>query len=532
MRRTTRVLASLLSVALISGLAVTLSGASGATPSPLCPAVNGVSGSVQGCAFVVTVGPGGTVSVTGSADPFDAQEDTAYGVVNNSGGTLLSVALTGPDVFGFDADGLCTYAPADCSTSDATSSGYGGPGTSFTVADANDGSVSFPPGGLAAGSGTYFSLEGPGATGVGATVVTATSISGTEGASFNGTVATITSTSAATAGQFTSTINWGDTSSSTGSVNGPIGGPFTVTGSHTYTEEGTPTPSVTVADSTVTAPDNVAVATGSATISDASLSATPHSLAPQTTGVPSPAMTVATFTDANSYATASDFTATIAWGDGDTNPETVTGPSGGVFTVADAGGHAYATHGTGTFNPVVTILDDGGSPATATDTVAVADTVIPCTGGSCKGSLTTTTLNLQASTTTTGTGDVLFSTNPDTGANTLDCGDGFRHAPSVISESDTLVPGSSSITETDTFKAATGTKGTGIQGLFFWVCFRTSQPSQTFKDLFGKTTNQGLLPICNPFHVGAGPCVNYVIPAAGGNIVEKLTYPVGDPTHH
>jgi len=532
MRRATRVLVSLLCAALIAGLAVTFSGASGATPSPLCPAINGVSGGVQGCAYVVTVGAGGTVSVTGSPGPFDGQEDTAYGVVNNSGGTLLSVALSGPDVFGFDGDGLCTYAPADCSTSDASNSGYGGPGTSFTVTDANTGSVSFPPGGLAAGSGTYFSLEGPGAAATGATVVTATPISGVEGAPLSATVATITSTSTATAGQFAATINWGDTFSTSGTVGGPTGGPFTVTGGHTYTEEGAPTPTVTVTDSTLTSPDNVAVASGSATITDAALSAFPAPLAPLTTGVASPAMTVATFTDANPSATASDFTATTAWGDGDTNPETVTGPVEGVFTVTDAGGHAYATHGTGTFNPVVTILDDGGSTVKATDTVAVADAVIPCTSGSCNGSLNTSTLNLQASTTTTGSGDVLFSTNPDTGANTLDCGDGFRHEPSVISESDTLVPGSSSTTETDTFKAANGTKGKGIQGLLFWVCFRTSQPSQTFKDLFGKTTNQGLLPICNPLHVGAGPCVNYIVPAAGGNIVEKLTYPVGDPTHH
>jgi len=528
-----RVVAPLFCVALVSGLAVTFSGVtSGATASPLCPAVNGASGSVDGCAFVVTVGAGGTVSVTGSADPFDGQEDNAYGVVNNSGGTLLSVALTGADVFGFDGDGLCSFEPADCSTSDASNSGYAGPGTSFTATDDNDGSVSFPPSGLAAGSGTYFSLEGPGATAAGATVVTATPISGAEGAPFSGAVASITTGSTATAGQFTATINWGDSSSTSGSVTGPTGGPFTVTSGHTYTDEGSFTPTVTIADSTVTAPDNVATASSTATITDAALSASPFPLAPQTTGKPSPAMAVATFTDANPDATASDFTATIAWGDGDTNPETVTGPTDGAFTVSDAGGHAYATHGTGTFNPVVTIVDDGGSTATAMDSVAVADAVIPCTPGSCTGSLTTSSLNLQASTTTTGSGDVLFSTNPDTGTNTLSCGDEFRHEPSVISETDTLVPGSSSITETDTFKAVNGTKGKGLEGLFFWVCFRTSQPNQTFKDLYGNTTNQGLLPLCNPLHVGLGPCVNYIVYASGGNVVERLTYPVGDPTHH
>ena len=50
--------------------------------------------------------------------------------------------------------------------------------------------------------------------------------------------------------------------------------------------------------------------------------------------------TVATFTDANPNATASDFTATIDWGDGTSTSGTVVAQSGGSFAVD--GTHTYA----------------------------------------------------------------------------------------------------------------------------------------------------------------------------------------------
>ncbi|HJT34036.1 MAG TPA: MBG domain-containing protein, partial [Pirellulales bacterium] len=62
-------------------------------------------------------------------------------------------------------------------------------------------------------------------------------------------VATFVSSSASEPGSaFTATIHWGDGASSPGTVS-PFGGPFTVTGSHTYSDEGSFAVTIDVADS-------------------------------------------------------------------------------------------------------------------------------------------------------------------------------------------------------------------------------------------------------------------------------------------
>jgi hypothetical protein len=68
--------------------------------------------------------------------------------------------------------------------------------------------------------------------------------------SFSGVVANLTdANSRATTADFTTvTITWGDGSSSAGTVNGPTGGPFTVSGSHTYSSTGPESISVRVTD--------------------------------------------------------------------------------------------------------------------------------------------------------------------------------------------------------------------------------------------------------------------------------------------
>ncbi len=67
---------------------------------------------------------------------------------------------------------------------------------------------------------------------------------------------------------------------------------------------------------------------------------------------------VATFTSADSAAVASDYSATINWGDGTaTTAGTITEDSSGVFHVS--GTHDYT--GVGSFTPVVTIADSNGT---------------------------------------------------------------------------------------------------------------------------------------------------------------------------
>jgi hypothetical protein len=51
-----------------------------------------------------------------------------------------------------------------------------------------------------------------------------------------------------TVSDYTATIDWGDISTSSGTVSGPNGGPFTVSGSHSYATTGTFTITVSIAD--------------------------------------------------------------------------------------------------------------------------------------------------------------------------------------------------------------------------------------------------------------------------------------------
>jgi hypothetical protein len=68
------------------------------------------------------------------------------------------------------------------------------------------------------------------------------------------------------------------------------------------------------------------------------------------------------FADANPNAKSTDFTTgpgsvVIDWGDGSHSPGSVTGPTGGLFTVS--GSHTY--RGTGYFSVIVSVSDAGGS---------------------------------------------------------------------------------------------------------------------------------------------------------------------------
>jgi hypothetical protein len=190
--------------------------------------------------------------------------------------------------------------------------------------------------------------------------VTAVNISASEGAPFNGTVATFSdSNGKTTPASFTASIDWGDGTTTAGTITGGPGS-FTVTGQHTYADEGTFTTTVTV---TETGPGG-ATASGSATATAAeadALSGTPVTFSPQQ-GVPFTG-TVATFTDADTANVASDFTATIDWGDGNTTAGTVTGGAG-AFTVS--GTHTYAA--SGPFSVTVTLADDAPGTATASVT--------------------------------------------------------------------------------------------------------------------------------------------------------------------
>ena len=191
---------------------------------------------------------------------------------------------------------------------------------------------------------------------------TGTNFSATEGASFSGTVATFTDPdTGATASEYSATIAWGDGSSSSGTIAGPVGGPFIVSGAHTYLEEGAYAVAVTIVDIDNTS--NRDTATSVASVADAAVTATGVNAV---SGL-SFSGTVANFTDANTAAPVSDFTATINWGDGSAQTGGTVSGSGGSFKVD--GSHTYG--GTGPFTVKVHILDEGGSTADATTTILI-----------------------------------------------------------------------------------------------------------------------------------------------------------------
>jgi hypothetical protein len=188
--------------------------------------------------------------------------------------------------------------------------------------------------------------------------------SATEGKPFSNAVATFNDPdTSAKPTDYSASINWGDGTTSAGTISGS-GGNFTVTGSHTYAEEGSDKLIVTITD--VDNTKNSATASTSATVSDAAL----HAVAghPTRSGHTVSGM-VATFTDDDPNGTVSDYTASINWGDGKSSSGSIAAGSGN-FDVS--GSHAYAK--AGTFTVVVTIKDAGGSTATATLSVTVKAT--------------------------------------------------------------------------------------------------------------------------------------------------------------
>jgi hypothetical protein len=182
-------------------------------------------------------------------------------------------------------------------------------------------------------------------------------VSATEGSAVTAKVATFTDPNHSTpASAFTATIDWGDGSSSAGTVSG-ANGSFTVTGTHTYNEEGSF--SVRVQITETSAPSDTATTTSIATVADASLAATcaAPAVSPQ-----SFSSEVAALTDQNPDGSTADFTATIQWGDGTSSSGTVSGPTGGPYAVS--GSHTYTT--TGPVTITTSVSDDGGSDAKAT----------------------------------------------------------------------------------------------------------------------------------------------------------------------
>ncbi len=189
---------------------------------------------------------------------------------------------------------------------------------------------------------------------IGAFELVPLTIQPTEGAQFTGEVAV--SPNCGIENRVPPSIEWGDGQTAEGTIdeNG-------VSGSHTYIEEGTYYGSVTYVNDCGTHKVAFLAQVGDAPFSAAGVSV-------NTTAGTLLSATVATFTDADPAGTASDYTATINWGDGTTSAGTITSVAGGGFAVT--GSHTYANGGA--YPTSVAITDVGGATATATSTANVA----------------------------------------------------------------------------------------------------------------------------------------------------------------
>jgi Ca2+-binding RTX toxin-like protein len=196
-------------------------------------------------------------------------------------------------------------------------------------------------------------------------------ISANPNQSFSGAVASFGDTdTVSVAGDFAALVNWGDGTTSAGTVSGS-NGTFAVSGGHTYTGSGQYTVTVTLSDdapgtATATA-DSTAFVGGILAVTEVLNSATEHVALGGNT-------TVATFTDSNLADLASGLTATINWGDGTTSAGTVSGANG---SFAVTGAHTYADEGSEVVGVTVTRTADNTQTATGNVTVAEHDVLTP-----------------------------------------------------------------------------------------------------------------------------------------------------------
>jgi hypothetical protein len=184
-----------------------------------------------------------------------------------------------------------------------------------------------------------------------------------EGIPYTADLLTLTNpNSSVRATDLTATINWGDATASPGTLVAEGTG-FGVRGSHVYAEEGAYQVSVTIRDMH----GNQIVGKLPAAVADAPLTVTGATF--QAFTVTPVSGVVGVFTDANPWAQATDFRATIAWGDGLTSAATLVPLGNGRFEVR--GSHTYSL--AGRFAVAITVDDAGGSRAAAGGQAIVHD---------------------------------------------------------------------------------------------------------------------------------------------------------------
>jgi hypothetical protein len=287
-----------------------------------------------------------------------AQASPISAVEGNDTGSLTVASFTTPDMNSQAGDFTASVNWGDGNSDMGTVAGQNG---SFTVTDDH----------TYAEKGSYpVSVTiTDNVTGASTTVATTATVSdaaltltgglqlgAVAGQSSNLTLATLTDANPSAGEDYSATINWGDGSPTTqATVTYGADGGVSIGGSYAYAQKGSYIVTLSVQDV------DGATATATSTIVVGDVYA----------GIQSN-LTVASFQDSNTSVQASQFTATITWGDGTQSNGTVSG-SNGTFTVQ--GTHTYVVDSIdqpgGIYPATVTISDPSGNTLTSNGMVRV-----------------------------------------------------------------------------------------------------------------------------------------------------------------
>jgi hypothetical protein len=201
---------------------------------------------------------------------------------------------------------------------------------------------------------------------------TTNELSGIETGAVSGIVAHFSSNVTHVAGDFTVTIAWGDGTTSTGIVVANPSGGFDVMASHTWAQAGNYTFTASISDSNA----NMTVQ-GSATIQSRVIAVTGNSFT-STTKQPFSG-TVASFTDNLPGTTASSYTASVAWSDGQVTQANIVKNADGSFSIQTSRSFTKA-------GVVLASVSIGTTDGLFSGTTSLTATITaPSTNGKCCG---------------------------------------------------------------------------------------------------------------------------------------------------
>jgi uncharacterized protein (TIGR03118 family) len=235
-------------------------------------------------------------------------------------------------------------------------------GNGATAGDAGKLYFSSGPGGEQ--HGLFGSLQ------FGATALAATGValSVNAGTTFTGAVAAFGSTnSQAMAGDSTATIDWGDGTTTAGTVSATGNGGFNVNGMHIYGEDGAKTVVVVLHGTG----NLLATASSTIHVTEPALTLQAGQALTGIEGTDLGMVAVATFTHGDGAEPASTFIARIAWGDGTTTAGTIS-QSAGTYSIQ--GSHIYADEGS--FMVTVAVSDETTTMVVMT-TAQVNEVLLP-----------------------------------------------------------------------------------------------------------------------------------------------------------